>query len=68
MTCDRRGEGRVSFVNEVTHMVYPPLGVFHLLHSFLHLVHFSLQVWHPLSDGTSRLISSFDAILGPFIP
>ena len=29
---------------------------FHFFHSSLHLVHFSLQVWYPMSDNTSGLV------------
>ena len=55
MTCDGCDEGRVSSVDEIIHRV-------HTSHGVLHLVHFSLQMWHPSSDSTSGLISSFNTI------
>ena len=66
MTHDGCGEGKVNSVDEIIHMIRPPHGV-HLLHGLFHLVHLSLQMWHPLSDDTSRLISSFSAVLRPSI-
>ena len=62
MTRDGRGEGRVSSVDEIIHMVCLPHEVLHLLHGLLHLVHFSLQMWHTLSDNTFGLISSFGVV------
>ena len=67
MTCDGRGEGRVSSMDKIIHVVCFPHGALHLLHGFLHLVHFSLQVWYPASDGTSGLVSFFDTIFRPSI-
>ena len=67
MTRDGRGEGRVSSVDKIIHMVRSPHKVLHLVHSFLHLVYLSLQVWHPPSDNTSRVFSSFNAVLRPSI-
>ena len=67
MTCDGRGEGIVTSVDEIIHKVHSPHGILHLLNGFLHLIHFSLQAWHPLSDGTFGLISSFNAVLHPLI-
>ena len=62
MTRDGRGEGRVSSVDEIIHMVRLPHEVLHLLHGLLHLVHFSLQMWHTLSDNSFGLISSFGVV------
>ena len=60
MTYDGRDEGKFSSVDEIIHMVHPS-------HGLLHLVHFSFQMWHTLSDDTSELISSFSAVLCPSI-
>ena len=67
MTRDGHNEGRVSLVDKIIHVICPSHGVLHLFHGSFHMIHFSLQVWYPTSDGISGLISSLNTVLGPFI-
>ena len=55
MICDGRNKGKISPVDEVIHIICSPHKILHVFHDSFHLVHLSLQMWYPTSNGTPRL-------------
>ena len=49
---DGRNEGGTYPMDKIIHMVCSPHGILHLFHGSFHLVHLSLQMRYPTSDGT----------------
>ena len=65
MSCDWRSKGGTNFVDEVVYVCSSPHGVPHFCYGYLHLVHFSVQLWYPLGYCSPWPIFSFNATLCP---